>query len=83
VGLVLCTVNITVGVRTESLELRVIQDEKRDLVTDCHSILAGRRTRFSKLLTVRGINGVRQKYTQQNQQCLTRVPLRLGWLLKR
>jgi len=37
----------------------VVKDEKGDLVTDCHSILTG-RTHFSKLLTVYGVNDVRQ-----------------------
>ena len=44
----------------------VLKDEKCDLVTDCHSILAGWRNHFSQLWNVHGVNDVRQKYTQQN-----------------
>ena len=38
----------------------IVQVEKIDLVTDCHSILARRRNHFSQLLNVHGVNDVRQ-----------------------
>jgi len=45
----------------------IVKDEKGDLVTECHIILAGWRNHFFQLLNIRGINYVRQrKSTQQN-----------------
>ena len=38
----------------------IVKDEKRDLVTDCHNILARWRNNFSQLLNVHGVNDVRQ-----------------------
>ena len=38
----------------------IVTDEKGDLVTDCHSILARWRNHFSQLLIVHGVNDVRQ-----------------------
>jgi len=38
----------------------VVNDEKGDLVTDYHSILARRRKYFSQLLNIHGVNDVRQ-----------------------
>jgi len=38
----------------------IVKDEKGDLVTDCHSILARWRNHFSQLLNVHGVNDVRQ-----------------------
>jgi hypothetical protein len=38
----------------------VVQDEKGDLVADCHSILARWRNHFFQLLNVHGVNDVRQ-----------------------
>ena len=38
----------------------IVKDEKGDLVTDCHSILARWRNHFSQLLNVHGVNNVRQ-----------------------
>ena len=38
----------------------IVKDEKGDLVTDSHSILARWRNRFSQLLDVRGVNYIRQ-----------------------
>jgi hypothetical protein len=38
----------------------IVRDEKDDLATDCHSILARRRNHFSQLLNVHGVNNVRQ-----------------------
>ena len=35
-------------------------EEKGDMVTDCHSILARWRNHFSQLLNVHGVNDVRQ-----------------------
>jgi hypothetical protein len=40
--------------------INIVKDEKGELLTDCHSILARWRIHFSKLLNVRGANGVRQ-----------------------
>ena len=65
------------------LRTHIIGDEKGDFVADSHSILTRWRNCFSQLLNVHGFNYVRQKYTQQSQQCLSRVPLSLRWLLKR
>jgi hypothetical protein len=39
----------------------IVKDEKGDLVTDCHSILAGWRNRFSQLLNVYVLDVVRQR----------------------
>jgi len=38
----------------------IVKDEKGDLVTDCHSILAGWRNHFYRLLNVHGFNYARQ-----------------------
>ena len=38
----------------------VVKDEKGDLVTDCHSILARWRNHFSQLFNVHGVSDVRQ-----------------------
>ena len=38
----------------------IVKDEKGDLVTDCHNILARWRNNFSQLLNVHGVNDVRQ-----------------------
>jgi hypothetical protein len=38
----------------------IVKDEKGDLVTDSHSILARWRYHFSQLLNVHGVNAVRQ-----------------------
>jgi len=38
----------------------IVTDEKGDLVTDCHRILARWRNHFSQLLTVHGVNDARQ-----------------------
>jgi hypothetical protein len=40
--------------------MNIVKDEKGDLVTDCHSILARWRKYFSQLLNVHGVNDVRQ-----------------------
>jgi len=37
-----------------------VKDEKGDLVTDSHSILARRRNHFSQLLNIHGVSDVRQ-----------------------
>jgi hypothetical protein len=39
----------------------IVNDEKGDLVTDSHSILASWMNHFSQLLNVHGINVVRQR----------------------
>jgi hypothetical protein len=39
----------------------IVKDEKGDLVTDSHSILARWRNHFSQVLNVHGINNVRQR----------------------
>jgi hypothetical protein len=36
----------------------IVRDEKGDLVTDCHSILARWRNHFSQLLNVHKVNDV-------------------------
>jgi len=38
----------------------IVKDEKGDLVTGCHSILAWWRNHFSQLLNIHGVNDVRQ-----------------------
>ena len=38
----------------------MVNNEKGDLVTDSHSILAGLRNPFFQLFNVRGVNDVRQ-----------------------
>jgi len=40
----------------------VVNDERGDVVTDCHGILARWRKLFSRLLNVRGVDDVRQTY---------------------
>jgi len=52
--------------------------ENGDLVTDCHSILAGWSCWMCMCLIMLG----RQKHIQQSYRCLNRVPLRLRWLSK-
>jgi len=59
----------------------IVKDEKRDLVADCHSIVARWRNYFSQLFNVHGLRMLgRQKYTQQNHWYLSQVLLRLRWL---
>ena len=48
-----------------------VKDGKGDLVTDCYSILAGRRKDFCWLLNVHGVNDVRLKHIQQSHWSLT------------
>jgi hypothetical protein len=38
----------------------IVKDQKSDLVTDCHSILARWRYNFSQLFSVHGVNDVRR-----------------------
>jgi hypothetical protein len=38
----------------------IVTDEKSDLVTDCHTILAGWRNNFSQLMCVHGVKDIRQ-----------------------
>jgi hypothetical protein len=40
----------------------IVMDEKGDLVTDSHSIVAGWRNCFSQLFNVHGVSDVRQTY---------------------
>jgi len=42
------------------LRTNIVKNEKGDLVTVCHSIVASQRNHFSQLLNVHGINVVRQ-----------------------
>ena len=42
------------------LRTNIVNNEKGDLVTDSHSILAWWRNNFSQLLNVRGVNVVNQ-----------------------
>jgi len=46
----------------------IVKDEKGDLITDCHSILARCRNHFSLLLNVYGVNDVRRReiHTKEN-----------------
>jgi len=37
----------------------IVKDEKGDVVTDCHSILARWRSHFSQMFNVHGVSGVR------------------------
>ena len=47
--------------------INIVKDEKGDLVTDSHGILARWRNHFSHPLKVHGVMMLgRQKYTQQN-----------------
>jgi len=46
--------------RVTSLEVIYLKDEKGDVVTDCHSILARWRNYLSQLLNVNGVNDIRQ-----------------------
>jgi len=57
----------------------IVRDEKGDLVTDCHSIVARWRNHFSQLFNVHGVSDVRQteRHTAEPQ-----VPLSLRRLLK-
>jgi len=41
----------------------ILKDEKGDMVTDCHSILARWRNHFSQLLNVYGVNDVADRKT--------------------
>ena len=41
-----------------------VKDEKGDLVTDCHSILARWKNHFSQLFNVYGVSEVRQREIQ-------------------
>jgi len=43
----------------------IVKDEKGDLITAFHRIMARWREHFSQLLNVHVVNGVRQKYIQQ------------------
>jgi hypothetical protein len=45
---------------TESKPTNIVKDEKGDLVTDCYSILATKRSHFSQLLNVHEVKCVRQ-----------------------
>jgi hypothetical protein len=42
------------------LRTNLVMDEKSDLVTDSHSVLARWRNHFSQLFDVHGVNDVRQ-----------------------
>jgi hypothetical protein len=44
----------------------IVNDEKGDVVTDCHSILARWRNHFSQLFNVHVVVLGRQAYTAQN-----------------
>jgi hypothetical protein len=62
----------------------IVKDEKRDLFTDSHSILARRRIYFSQLFDVQGVSDVGQReiHTTETPVCLSRGPLKLRWVLK-
>jgi hypothetical protein len=55
----------------------IVNEEKGDMVTDSHSILARWKNSYSQLFSVHGVNGVRQ-----TAKPLVQVPVRLRWLLK-
>ena len=57
----------------------IVKDEKGDLVTDSHSILARWKNHVSQLLNIHGVNDVRQTDLHTAEPV---VPLRLSWLLK-
>jgi hypothetical protein len=60
---------------------KIVRDEKCDLITDSHSILARWRNHFSQLLNVHGVNDVR--WTERHTaEALVPEPLSLRWLLK-
>ena len=61
---------------------KIVKDDKGDLVADSHSISVRWRNYLSQIMNVHGVNDVRQKYTQQNHQYLSQVPLTLSSLLK-
>ena len=62
----------------------IVKDEKGDLITDSHSNLATWRNHFSQLFNVHEVSDVRQTEIHTAEpQCLSQVPLRLRWLLKR
>ena len=53
--------------------INTVKDEKSNLVTDFHSILARWRKHFSQLLTVQGVTDVR-KTEMHTAEPLVRVP---------
>ena len=62
------------------IPLRAIEkDEKGDMVTDSHKILARWRNQFSQLLKVHWTNDVRQTEIHRAEP---QVQMRLSWLLK-
>jgi hypothetical protein len=65
------------------LRQNIPKDEKSDLVTDSHSILARWSNHFSQLLNVHGVNDVRQTEIQTAEPLIPKpVPLSLRWLMK-
>jgi len=46
--------------KSYQLRINIVKDEKGDLVTDCHSILARWMHHFSQLFNVHGVSDVRQ-----------------------
>jgi len=48
-------------IRSHQPRTNIVKDEKGDLVTDSHSILAKWRNHFSQLLNIHGVNDVRQR----------------------
>jgi hypothetical protein len=60
----------------------IVKDERSDLVTDSHSILARWRNHFSQLLNVHGVNDVRQTEIQTAESLVPESSaLSLRWLL--
>jgi hypothetical protein len=55
----------------------IVNNEKGDLVADCHRILVRWRNHFPQLLSVLGVGDIRQTEIQ------TAVPLQFRQLLKR
>jgi len=52
------------------LRTNIVKDEKGDLLTDCHSILAWWRNSFPQLLNVHGVSAVRQTEIQTTEPLL-------------
>jgi len=65
------------------IDIRVVKDKKGDLVTGSHSILArSRNISLSCSMHMGLVMLGKGKFIQQNQQCLSRMPLSRRWLLK-
>jgi hypothetical protein len=52
------------------LRTNAVKNEKGDLVTDCHNILARWMNHFSQLFNVHGVSDVRQTYIHTAEQLM-------------